>query len=384
MAGRRPKRPCLVEYRHRGEAATDELQHPSDWEILIDFEPVADKERVLPFIQWRPDALKPEEFDALKRYHALMSREDLQQAFRDEVRTAIQTYTIAIEKIWERKFLQYGSFIIDGSEQGFSAGAVAGHNLSEVLGSMLSTYLDAQFPEHPMLGARLEMESVDQLSTGLFAASEAVSSDIRKLAEHFAVPLGLAEITETGVEVRPVEGLLTLNPVSVLMDMLASTKGPVKMDDLQARLGSQPFGLTFESQCLILTALVDGGVIEFVTKNGDRIGGRSLDLKLVWDDVAGISMPAKAKLSDDGLARWAALLTGNEKLKSISSEASRKAVTESLAEWITQWRNRNLLERFELIPDDMVTTELWHLGARVRKSFGSVAEALEFGQFRHK
>lgn len=363
---------------HHGETPAAESDHTSGWEILIDFTPLKGEEKNdLPFIQWKPDALKPEEFDTLKRYHALMSREDLQQAFRNEVRTAIQTYTIAIEKIWERKFLQYGSFVINGTERVFSADAVAGHNLSEVLGAMLSPYLDEHFPEHPILRARLELDSVDQLSTGLFAAREAISAEVRKLAEDFAVPLGLADITASGVEVRPVEGLLTLHPVSVLMDALATTDGPVSMDELQARLGARPFGLTFEAQCLILTALVARGVIEFVTKSGDRIGSRSLDLKLVWDDVAGISMPAQAKVFDDGLVRWAALLTRNENLKTVSSEAARKAVYEALHKWATEWKSRNILERFEALPDDMVTTELWHLGSRIRKSFGAVGDALQ-------
>jgi hypothetical protein len=350
---------------------------PAEWEILIDFEPLNGEERQdLPFIQWKPDALKPEEFDALKRYHALMSREDLQQAFRDEVRTAIQTYTIAIEKIWERKFLQYGSFVIDGSDTEFSASAAAGHNLAEVLSAMLTPYLEEHFPEHPYLGSRLEMDSVEKLSTGLFAAREAVSPEVRKLAEDFALPLGLADIGETGVEIRTVEGLLSLQPVALLMDALASTEGPVLMNEIHARLGARPFGLTFEAQCLILTALVARGAIEFVTKSGDRIGNRSLDLKLIWDDVAGITTPPQAKVFDDGLVRWAARLTGNDKLKSISSDAARKAVHDALVQWVTAWKTGNILEQFESIPDDMLTTELWHIGARVRKSYGVVVDAL--------
>jgi hypothetical protein len=362
---------------NRGSVPSHEVDHPTNWEILIDFEPVAgESDDFTPFIQWKPDGLKPEEFDALKRYHALMSRDDLQQAFRDEVRTAIQTYTIAIEKIWERKFLQYGSLVIDGTERGFDSAALAGHNLSEVLGSVLSPHLEALFPEHPTLGARLEMSAVDQLATGLFAAREGVSAEVRNLAEHFAVPLGLAEINGSEIEVRPVESLLTLHPVSALLEMLATTDSAVNMADLQARLGARPFGLTLEAQCLILTALVARGVIEFVTKNGDRIGSRSLDLQLVWEDVAGIAMPAQSKVSNDGLALWAGFLTGSDKFKSITSEAAKREITVALSEWLATWNNRNLLANLENIPDDMVTTRLWHLGARVKKSFGIVAEAI--------
>jgi hypothetical protein len=355
-----------------GKAKNDQ---PKDWEILIDLDGTAGTPG-LPFIKWKADQLKPEEFDTLKRYHALMSREDLQQSFRDEVRTSIQTYTIAIEKIWERKFLQYGRLVIDGIENEFSPAAVAGHNLSEVLASMLTSHLDEQFPEHPNLGGRLEMSSVDELSTGLFAARESVSPEVRKLAEAFAVPLGLAEVTDGTVEIRPVEALLGLHSVSTLMELLAASNGPVAMTLLQSELGARPFGFTSESQCLILTALVARGMVEFVTNNNDRIGARSLDLKLVWDDVAGVSLPAHAADLGEQSVKWAALLTGNDKLKSIGTETGRQAVKQSLSTWLDEWNGRKLLERLDSIPDDTMTTEIWHLGARLRKSFGSAADVI--------
>ena len=350
-------------------------EQSSYWEILIDLDEGIGTTGQ-PFIKWKADQLKPEEFETLKRYHALMSREDLQQSFRDEVKTSIQTYTIAIEKIWERKFLQYGKLIIDGAEKEFSPGAVAGHNLSEVLGSMLAPHLDEQFPEHPIFGGRLELSSVDELSTGLFAARESVSPEIRKLAEAFAMPLGLAEISDGTVEIRPVESLLNLPTVATLMEMLASSDGHVEMRSLRSRLGARPFGLTIEAQCLILTALVARGMVEFVTKNDDRIGGRSLDLKLVWDDVAGVALPAQVVNLDEQLVKWAALLTCNEKLKSIGTEAGREAVKQSLSAWLIEWNGRKLLERLDLIPDDSMSTEIWHLGARLRKSFGTAADAV--------
>jgi hypothetical protein len=355
-----------------GQAKKEQSSH---WEVLIDLDEAVGTTG-LPFIKWKADQLKPEEFDTLKRYHALMAREDLQQSFRDEVRTSIQTYTIAIEKIWERKFLQYGKLIIDGAEMEFSPSAVAGHNLSEVLGSMLAPHLGKQFPDHPIFGGRLELSVVDELSTGLFAARESVSPEVRKLAEAFAMPLGLAEITSGAVEIRPIESLLSVPTVSTLMEMLAASDGPVKMQSLRSRLGSRPFGLTVEAQCLILTALVARGMVEFVTKNDDRIGGRSLDLKLVWDDVAGVALPKHAVNLNEQLVKWAALLTGNDKLNSIGTEPGRQAVRQSLLSWLDEWNSRQLLERLDLIPDDTMSTEIWHLGARIRKSFGSVADAV--------
>jgi len=355
---------------------SSETHHPTDWEILIDFEPGSgEKVEKMPFIKWRLDALKPEEFDILKRYHALMSREDLQQSHRNEVRTAIQTYTIAIEKIWERKFLQYGVLVIDGSEHPFTQGALAGHSLSEVLGMMLAGHLERQYPEHPRLSGNLEMQSVDELCVGLFAARGSVSSEVEKLADAFAVPLGLAKRSENGIEVSSVDEIAQLPSVVAVMEMLKSANGEVEMLDLQQRLGDRPFGLTFETQCLIATALVARGLVEFVTKNGDRIGARSLDLKLVWDDVAGVALPIEAKSSDDKFVSWATRLTGRADLKTLDSDASRNAVVEALRTWLAEWNGKRLLERMDLVPDDAMTTQLWHLGARVRKSYGAAAEA---------
>jgi len=347
-----------------------------EWTIVVDFNAVPLSKERPHVIQWKPDELKPEEFDTLKRYHALMSREDLQQTFREEFRTTIQTFTIAIEKIWERKFLQYGKLVIDGKERTFTSEAFAGHNVSEVFARMMATHFEAIYPEHPEFAGRLEMSQVDDLAVGLFAAREGISAEVKKLAESFAVPMGLADIVDGNVEVRPVEGLLGLHPVTVVMEMLATIDGVVRIEELCDRLGASPFGFTFEAQRLLLTALVARGFIEFVTSSGDRIGSRSLDLKLVWDDVAGISFPTESQYSADRLVKWAALLTGDAELTSINSEAGRKKAKASLCNWLDAWRQMNILERLDSVSDDAMTTALWHLGSRARKSFGSAADAV--------
>jgi len=347
-----------------------------EWTIVVDFNSIDLSASDSNIVQWKPDELKPEEFDTLKRYHALMSREDLQQTFRDEFRTTIQTFTIAIEKIWERKFLQYGSLRINGKDHKFTSEAAAGHNVSEVFGRMLAPHFETMFPEHPAFAGRLEMAQVDDLAVGLFAAREGASAEVTKLAEAFAVPMGLADVNDGTIEVRPVEGLLSLYPVTIVMELLATIDGVVKIDELGQRLGASPFGFTFEAQRLLFTALVARGVIEFVTSSGDRIGSRSLDLKLVWDDVAGISFPSESQYSADRLVKWAALLTGDHDLTSINSEAARKKVKASLSAWLEGWRQMNILEKLDFVADDSMTTALWHVTSRTRKSFGASADAI--------
>src|SRR5262249_2501819 len=57
-------------------------------------------------------------------------------------------------------------------------------------------------------------------------------------------------------------------------------------------------------------------------------------------------------------------------------EAGRKKVKTALCEWQGQWKEENIFERFDAISDDAMTTELWHLGSRARKSFGASADAI--------
>jgi hypothetical protein len=59
-----------------------------------------------------------------------------------------------------------------------------------------------------------------------------------------------------------------------------------------------PFGLAREAQHLILTALVAQRRIEFVTTKGDRINRRSLDLKIIWDDIEGVTKPSSVLYAD--------------------------------------------------------------------------------------
>ncbi|HYJ91944.1 MAG TPA: DUF6079 family protein, partial [Pyrinomonadaceae bacterium] len=95
-----------------------------------------------------------------------------------------------------------------------------------------------------------------------------------------------------------------------------------------------------------------------------------------WEDVAGISVPTESQYSADRLVKWAALLAGDKELTSISSESGRKKVKVSLCNWLEGWRQQNVLERLDSISDNAMTTALWHLGSRARKSFGASADAV--------
>lgn len=80
-------------------------------------------------------------------------------------------------------------------------------------------------------------------------------------------------------------------------------------------------------------------------------------------------------LGDEELARWASRLTELPALASLA-EASDD-IRAALAGWLQIWRAESLLDRFEALPDEGLTTRVWNLAATVRRSFGQVAEAIE-------
>jgi hypothetical protein len=78
-------------------------------------------------------------------------------------------------------------------------------------------------------------------------------------------------------------------------------------------LKKSPHGFVREAQHLILTALVAQRKIEFVTSKGDRINRRSLDLKIIWDDIEGVAKPVGTVYSAARLTDWAKDFNGRRR-----------------------------------------------------------------------
>ncbi len=49
----------------------------------------------------------------------------------------------------------------------------------------------------------------------------------------------------------------------------------------------------------------------------------------------------------------------------------------AFADWTNRWKESRLLERFAQLPDDVLNVRIWQVAARISKTFGSVAEAIE-------
>jgi len=352
-----------------------------DWEIVINQPSKA--QTILPTggvatVVWQPAALEREEEETILRYAVLLNDASLRESFGEQVRAAGHTHSRAVEKIWNRIFLEDGKLLIDGYAHEFTEKARASHSLGEVLAEMLTPLFEARYPAHPIFADVLGMNEVSKLVSDLFSSARQTLPEIQQLAASFASPLGLVALRGNNLVLDTEENLLQQPFVQEILPLL-SDKGSetVSLREVSHRLKAAPFGLVAEAQHLILAALVAQRRIEFVTSEGDRINRRSLDLKIVWDDIVGIARPATVLHSAAELTNWARTLTAVDTFKTIDDPEDRDKVRRALENWLLDWQSANVLERFDRMPEEILSTKIWRLATRAEKTLGAVAETVK-------
>lgn len=349
-----------------------------DWEIFIvpTFEnSAAANAKGITKIFWQPDALRTDETETILRYHVLLSDKSLSEKYGEQVRIAAHAHNLAVEKIWNRVFLEDAKIFIDGFDYKFSEAARTAENLTETLSNLLEPLFEVSFPNHPYFARTLGEAEVAALVSDFFGGAQRNSTGSQRLAESFALPLGLVALNESGFVVEREENLAAQPFAAEILSLVnADTEKTVSLKTIYERLKQSPNGLTEEAQHLILTALVAQRQIEFVTFRGDRISRRSLDLRIIWDDIEGVAKPAGAVYSNERLTEWARLLTGSDLIGSIDAgEEQQTLVRDALKNWLNDWQTARLLQRFADLPDDVLNTKIWRLAAHAEKTFGAVA-----------
>ncbi|HLM01777.1 MAG TPA: DUF6079 family protein, partial [Pyrinomonadaceae bacterium] len=298
--------------------------------------------------------------------------------FGEQVRAAMHTHSRAVEKIWNRVFLEDGKMLIDGFRLEFGEKARASHSLGEVLSEMLTPLFEARYPAHPIFADLLGMDEVSKLVSELFSGARQTLPEIQQLAASYASPLGLVTLRGNNLVLDTEENLLQQPAVQQVVSLLNAADGEtVLLKDISRRLKSEPYGLVAEAQHLILAALVAQRRIEFVTAEGDRINRRSLDLKIVWDEIIGIAPPSTVQHSSAELANWARTLTAVDTFKTIDDPEDRAKVVRALQNWLLDWESADVPGRFEQMPEEILNTKIWRLATRAQKTFGAVAETVK-------
>lgn len=385
--------PCDVEWRgaiRRGEviwnidqvANKDRRVEPLDWAVSVhagtDTTTIDPDLRAGQSMAWRLAEMTSDEKDTVKRYHLLHNDADVRTQFGEGIATAAHLHSIAVEKIWQRIFLRDARIFLDDFHYEFAEDAASAHSLAQLFSRTLDPIFEFAFPAHPSFAHSLGIDESSSLIAGFFSGSDLTSGEMQKLAETFAVPLGLAIRQEDGYLPASCESLLKLEFVTAaLREMDLAAEGTTPIDEISDRLRAAPFGLTREAQQLVLAALVAQREFEFVTENGNRINHRSLDLQIIWDDIVGLAKPADETYSPDRLILWAKIITGNTGIRSLDGTADRSLIIDSLSEWLNGWRSEVILNKFDALPDESLNAAIWKTAASLRKSFGPMADSLD-------
>jgi hypothetical protein len=355
---------------------------PIDWHVFINrldgpFEPQNDKSEPAA-VYWLPDALRDEERETILRFHVLLTNKQLREQFSEQIRAAGHAHAIAIEKIWNRIFFQDGKLVIDGLDFNFAEEARVAQNISEVFTIMLEPLFEMRYPAHPFFTKTLEMPDVSTLVCDLFSGARQNLESVQSIAETFALPLGLVSMRNNLYLPETEDALQNLPLAQIVLELVRHHgDNPVSLETIYAELKKTPFGLMREAQNLLLAALVAQRQIEFVTSKDDRINRRSLDLKIIWDDITGVAKPSSVVYSNENLTNWAKILTGAESFNSIDNPADREMIRHELQNWLYDWNATAILKRFRDLPDEIFNTKIWHQANYAEKTFGAVAETVK-------
>ncbi|MFV0390023.1 MAG: hypothetical protein ACK5NT_14870 [Pyrinomonadaceae bacterium] len=328
-------------------------------------------------IKWISGTLTKDEIETLKRLSVLLSDSTLKKKFGEQVRAAGHTNIVAAEKIWERIFFKAAKLQISSEIHPIPENIRTHGLFGEVLEDMFDGYFEKNYPSHPQFNGTLDMEKVGLLVNDLFSGVRGVTPNVQEVAQKFAFPLGLVHVQDGNLTLVNEKQLVStpfLKPFVEKVENLG--EGVLSLQQVDSDLGASPYGLSPEAQYLVLSALVALRNIEFVTSRGDRISHRSLDLKILWDDIIGIARPEDVTADYEKLNQWARALLRNNEIPEFKESEGRVEVVSALSEWRNRWLESGILERFAEVPDEGLNRRIWNLSVTIEKSFGVVARIL--------
>jgi hypothetical protein len=354
-----------------------QLSDHHDWEVLIDLTGETPKQSAineLPRAIWKAAELTPDERDSVKRFHVLQNDAKLRAAHGEQIRGMFHSHMLILERIVNRIFLEDGRLVIDGFDYNLSEDARVAVSLSSLFSSMLEPLFEMRFPDHPYFLRPLGHAEVSSLVSDLYSGSRQKLGEVQQLAQTFALPLGLVKLSDGIYYPANREQLLSLDFVKTVEKLIDEMgREPAELKKVFNELGKPPYGLVREAQQLILAAMVSQRMLEFVTSKGDRINQRSLDLTMIWDDIVGLARPNESAYSGTKLAEWAALLTGDNDLKNLSTDSDLERLSQSLRTWLGEWDSSGVLARFNSVPEEYLNTAVWRSVVRASKTLGASA-----------
>ena len=220
---------------------------------------------------WVPDALRPEEREALLTVHArrLVLRSARAEGHGDLVdvleRTADADVAVAREVLRRAYFEGQVRYAVAGG--GVDLPSLAGLPFERQLARLADPLLTGLHPRHrevaprgELVGERLVRQLLqDVVAEGRLGAGAVARGRLRPLIEGYLVPLGLARLRNDGATVSPDPAR---SPAVAEALRLVGDGQPVPATEVVAALADGPVGLTEPEAVLVLNACVQAGLVE--------------------------------------------------------------------------------------------------------------------------
>ena len=328
-------------------------------------------------VVWQPAELTAEEYGLLRRLHALRNDPSL-AGFGEAARVAAKTLASRAERVWTRLYVDEGALVIDGERFRFTSAARSAPTFAAVFAEVLAPLFAARHPQHPHFAAPLCEQDVARLVEEFFSGANATDAAVQRLAEEFALPLGLAAARGNSYAHASCDEAARSPWVASLLALVESAGNQVvPVAEAQRALARPPFGLGRDALHLVSAALVACGRAELTTTAGGLITRRTLGRAVNWEEIAGVRRAADAQLGAAELTEWAQRLTERADLSQLIDPSARAAALAALSAWLEAWRADNPLARFDELPDSGLTTRAARLAAAVRATYGAAADAVE-------
>ena len=354
-----------------------------DWELIFRVEePTTESQAVETTaalrIEWVAAPLSVDERRTLAAYQVLKSNADLRTKYSDQLSALLQTYSRGVETAIERTSIGDARLVIDGFDYNFSNDAREAADLSDMMSVMLEPLFESLYYEHPNFKELLTDEVVESFLKDVLGSQSSSDANAQHLLATFGAPLGLTEPHTDTPTLKTKDELSRSESVVRILDLIdASPASPLRLDAAADVLAASPLGLSRQGVRLILAAMAVNGLVEFITVGNERIRGRSLDLKVDWDQIEFLSRPSTTRIEDEKLTRWARVIAGDESIVSMTRPEDRLKVLGSLNDISADWQNRNSALVRSSIPESDLNTRLWSDKSRVLEEYTEVVSMID-------
>jgi hypothetical protein len=333
-------------------------------------------------VHWVPGVPSSDELYQLKKILALNLVDQTEKSGlpKQEMQHIRNDCQLDLANLFQELYLSRARIVTHSSQQALNQGHTECRTFQAFLDYIFKPSFQELYPAHPsFLEKTLTNEQVQTLTSKLFTGQSPTDATVQKMAERFALPLGLVSRLDHLYELN-----LTITPPLFITDVIQYLEGldnseQQSIEPLFDRLHRSPYGLTRPSVHLILAALVADGQIELIDPfTGNTISRENLaSLEDLEKYTSFRRIFSHREFPTEVLTQWVRLITGSQEITDISASRGRSNAIAALKAWLDHWKQLGISKKLETLPDQIITTQLWTRLAWTKRRFDQVADILE-------